>query len=388
MSRPVDEPADGPVDDPLDRVDGAPDDGVPDDGAAARSAGRRASDRSVAAVVSGAAAVALVSLVALLPVPFAVEAPGPVRDVLSADGAQRLITVTGAQTHPTSGSLDLTTVRISGGPGRSLDLGTQVRAWLDPDTAVLPEDLLFPPGATEEQVDESNAAAFTSSQQAAVVAALTELGYDVPVHVVVTGTTKGSGSEGVLREGDVVTAVDGTAVTDAESLRAAVTAAGVGAEVVVGVERDGAATQERVRLTTGQDGAPVLGVLVREDADPPVDVKIAVDQIGGPSAGLVFALGVVDLLTPGEMTGGRTIAGTGTIDATGAVGAIGGIRQKMLGARAAGATAFLAPASNCDDVVGHVPDGLQVVAVSTLAGARSAVEAIGSGDGADLPTCS
>lgn len=358
-------------------------------------AAARASSRAVAALVCGAVSVALVSLVALVPVPFAVESPGPVRDVLSGEGDTRLISISGAQTYPTSGSLDLTTVRVSGGPGRQVDLGLQVRAWLDGGSTALPEAALFPPGASEEQVDASNAAAFLSSQQAAVVAALTELGYDVPVRVVVTGLAEGSGAAGVLREGDVITSVDGAPVEGATSLRDAVQAAaasgGAGAVVRVGVVRDGQQGDPEtveVPLGTGDDGSAVLGVLVREDADPPVDVQIAVDQIGGPSAGMVFALGVVDLLTPGEMTGGRTVAGTGTIDSAGRVGTIGGIQQKLLGARAAGATAFLAPTGNCGEVVGNVPDGLQVVAVSTLAEARAAVEAVGRGEAAGLPGCS
>ncbi|MGQ7295093.1 YlbL family protein [Quadrisphaera sp. KR29] len=347
----------------------------------------RASARAVAALVCGAVSVALVSVVALVPVPFAVESPGPVRDVLSGEGDQRLITITGARTYPTSGSLDLTTVRVSGGPGRSLDLGGQVAAWLDDDSAVLPAAALFPPGATEEQVDQSNAAAFTGSQQAATVAALTELGYDVPVRVVVTDVVTGSGAAGLLRDGDVVTAVDGSPVTGASALRDAVRAVGAGGRAGVEVERDGARQDVVVPVGAGEDGSPVLGVLVSERAEPPVDVRIAVDQVGGPSAGLVFALGVVDLLTPGEMTGGQRFAGTGTIDSTGAVGAIGGVRQKMLGARAAGAEVFLAPQANCAEVAGHVPDGLRVVAVSTLAQARRAVEEVGSGGGRDLPGC-
>ncbi|PWJ54853.1 PDZ domain-containing protein [Quadrisphaera granulorum] len=347
----------------------------------------RASDRAVAALVCGAVSVALVSVVALLPVPFAVEGPGPVRDVLSGEGDQRLITISGAPTYPTSGSLDLTTVRVSGGPGRSLDLGGQVAAWLDDDSAVLPEAAVFPPGATEKQVDDSNAAALTDSQQAATVAALTELGYDVPVQVVVSDVVDGAGAAGVLRDGDVVVAVGGAAVADASALREAVRAAGVGADVRVQVERNGQRQDLTVPVRAGDGGAPVLGVLVRERADPPVDVTIAVDQIGGPSAGLMFALGVVDLMTPGEMTGGKRFAGTGTIDSAGEVGPIGGIRQKMLGARAAGAEVFLAPQANCDEVVGHVPEGLRVVAVSTLAQARDAVEAAGRGEAGGLPGC-
>jgi PDZ domain-containing protein len=105
---------------------------------------------------------------------------------------------------------------------------------------------------------------------------------------------------------------------------------------------------------------------------------------------MMFALGIVDKLTPGEMTGGERIAGTGTVDSDGTVGPIGGIQQKLVGAEGAGADWFLAPAGNCDEVVGHVPDGLRVVRVETLAQARDAVEAIGSHDASAvdaLPTC-
>jgi PDZ domain-containing protein len=95
---------------------------------------------------------------------------------------------------------------------------------------------------------------------------------------------------------------------------------------------------------------------------------------------MMFALGIVDKLTPGEMTGGEVLAGTGTIDSSGQVGPIGGIRQKLWGADEAGADWFLAPASNCDEVTGHVPDGMRVFAVKTLDEARSVVEAIGDGE--------
>ncbi len=128
-----------------------------------------------------------------------------------------------------------------------------------------------------------------------------------------------------------------------------------------------------------RDGSVVLGVGVRMDYEFPIDVELQLDNVGGPSAGMMFALGIIDKLTPGAMTGGEIVAGTGTIDSAGEVGAIGGIRQKLWGAEDAGADWFLAPASNCDEVTGHVPDGLSVFAVSTLDEARTIVEAIGEG---------
>jgi PDZ domain-containing protein len=135
-------------------------------------------------------------------------------------------------------------------------------------------------------------------------------------------------------------------------------------------------------------GTPLLGVGVSVDYEFPFDVTLRLDKVGGPSAGMMFALGIIDKTTPGELNGGETVAGTGTITASGTVGAIGGIRQKLYGARDAGASVFLAPASNCDEVVGHVPSGLDVYAVATLDDAVTALETVADGgDTASLPTC-
>jgi PDZ domain-containing protein len=120
----------------------------------------------------------------------------------------------------------------------------------------------------------------------------------------------------------------------------------------------------------------------------PFDVEISLEKVGGPSAGLMFSLGIIDTVTPGDLTGGKHIAGTGTISPDGLVGPIGGIEQKLQGARAGGATLFLAPAANCQEVAGRIPDGLQVVRVETLAEARDAVERAGNGqDTSGLPAC-
>ena len=116
-------------------------------------------------------------------------------------------------------------------------------------------------------------------------------------------------------------------------------------------------------------------------------VSMHVDDIGGPSAGMMYTLGLIGKLTAQDETGGRTIAGTGTINAKGKVGEIGGIRLKMIGAKRDGATWFLAPKGNCDEVVGHVPAGMRDVAVSTIDEAYDAVVAIGKGKGASLPHC-
>ncbi len=157
--------------------------------------------------------------------------------------------------------------------------------------------------------------------------------------------------------------------------------------VQVGVQRDGSEQVFPVTTTDDGDGRALLGVLIDPTFHLPVDVRIQIEDVGGPSAGTMFALGIINTLTEPDETGGKVVAGTGTMGIDGEVGPIGGIRQKMLGARHDGAQWFLAPVANCDEVVGNEPSDLDVVAVDTLHEARSAVEAIGRGDGGDLRTC-
>jgi Lon-like protease len=159
-----------------------------------------------------------------------------------------------------------------------------------------------------------------------------------------------------------------------------------GEPVRLQVRRNGS-TLDLTTTTSTSDGRTVLGVGIRPGFDFPVDVKFATKDVGGPSAGMMFALGIYDLLTPGELTGGQKVAGTGTLDPAGQVGPIGGIAQKLVGARSAGARWFLAPQANCAEVVGNVPDGLRVVRTSSLHQSRLALEAIAAGRGASLPTC-
>jgi PDZ domain-containing protein len=192
----------------------------------------------------------------------------------------------------------------------------------------------------------------------------------------------------VLKKGDVVTEVAGKKVTGLPELRRLLQETKAGEPVEVAFTRGGKAETAEVRTLRGAEGQTLLGVLIDPTYKFPIEVNIKIDNIGGPSAGMMFSLGIIDKLTPGPMTGGKKIAGTGTIDSSGEVGPIGGIQQKLVGARDAGAAWFLAPSDNCSEVAGHVPAGLRVVRVSTLHEARVAVEAIGEGkDTSGLPTC-
>ncbi|MCK6081015.1 PDZ domain-containing protein [Microbacterium sp. EYE_5] len=345
-----------------------------------------------------ALAVALVALLILtfLPTGFVIQRQGPVVNTLgtaeNADGEDvPLISVDGAETYPTGGALDLTTVQIQGNREQTPSWFQLALAWFDPAEAVLPLDRIFPAGTTTEERNQESAALMVDSQKEATAAALAELGYDVRPHVSVYGFAEDSPAEGILEEGDEIVSADGRAIETTEQLRAAIGAL-EGAPIDLVVRRDG---DERTETVTPvqQDSAdgPVwlIGVTTAHDYDFPIDVTIQLDRIGGPSAGQMFALGIIDTLTPGELNGGENVAGTGTIDASGAIGPIGGIRQKLYGARDAGADWFLAPADNCDEVVGHVPGDLRVVSVETLDDSLAALEAISTGDKlADLPSCS
>jgi PDZ domain-containing protein len=344
--------------------------------------------RTTAMLVAGALAVALFAVMWLVPVPFGVMRPGPVRDVLGESDGTPLISIEGQETFPTSGSLDLLTVSVSGGPVSTVDLADVISGWWDPTVSVLPEHELFPPEQTEEEADQESAEEMVSSQENATAAAMHELQIDVPTTLTVVGFTEGSKAEGELADGDVITAVGGEDVTDLPELRDVLQQTDAGDRVEVSFTRDGSPATASVETLEGEDGRTLLGVLVDPTYHFPFPVDIKIENIGGPSAGMIFSLGIIDKLTPGEMTGGKAIAGTGTIDSAGDVSGIGGIQQKLVGADRAGAEWFLAPADNCAEVVGHVPDGLRVVKVATLNEARAAVEAIGAGQGtAQLPSC-
>ncbi len=352
------------------------------------------------ATVRGSTATAVGTLVAtlavgaaatLLPLPYAVISPGPSADVLGSttrpDGTRvERIAINGAPTYPTSGSLDFTTVLVSGGPGAPVHAVDVLTAWAHPHRDVVSADALFPPDVTREQVAEENRAEMTTSQQTAVAVAVRAAGHPVPTVVAVARVPSDAPAAGVLREGDVVANIEGSRVTDPASVRAALQRVPAGQAADLAVERDGALTPLRSPTGAAPDGRTILGVTLRVDYRLPFEVTIDAGAVGGPSAGLMFSLGVFDKLTPGPLTGGQAIAGTGTIDDAGAVGRIDGIRQKLVGARAAGARHFLAPGGNCADA-DDPPQELSVVRVDSFEQAREAVEAIGRGNSDALPRC-
>lgn len=350
---------------------------------------RPARHRTSLRTVSALGTLALVAGAFVIPVNYVTEQPGPTFNTIGEYRENQLIEIEGAETYPVSGNLDMTTVSVAGGPNSTVGALGVLSVWLDDSTAVLPSDLMYPPTVTSEQVSQQNAAEMTNSQEVAQSAALTYLGEDFVEHLRVSAVAQDGPSAGLVEEADTIRRINGTEITGYQSLTAAINAS-PGEELTLTVERDGSERDLRVTPVFSSDtDSYILGLYLARSFDFPLSVNYGLQEVGGPSAGMMFALGIIDELTEGEMTGGLHFAGTGTITTDGEVGSIGGIAQKMRGSVDAGASVFLAPAENCDEVVGKVPEGLSVVKVSTLTEAVDAVTEIGRGaDPATFPTCS
>ena len=345
------------------------------------------SPRGTIVVICGFAVVICASIMGLVHAPYAILSPGPATNTLGREDGQKLIQVSGHPTYPAAGALYFTTVSIYGGPGTRVGLFTVLQSWINPHDAVIPEQEEFPKGQTQQQVQQQDAQDMTTSQQDAAAAALRELGIPVPEIITVQAVAPTAPAAKVLKKGDVIVSIDGTAITSNEQLHSVILAAKPGQVLTMGIKRAGQSMTVKA-ATTEVAGKTVLGITPGITFDMPFTVKIDTHDVGGPSAGTMFALGVYDTLTPGSLTGGKRIAGTGTIDPeTGDVGEIGGIAQKMVGAKNEGAQWFFAPVSNCPDVRGHVPSGLHVIKISTLHQARLDVQAIAAGKGGSLAGC-
>lgn len=343
--------------------------------------------RHGALIVSGLVALPLIVLAVLLPTPYVVESPGPTFNTIGENQSTPLIQIEGREAFPAAGHLDLTTVYVTGGPQGRVNIFDAFEAWVDPTEAVLPVELVYLPGTTQSDIQEQNSLAMDSSQETAVAAALTQMDIDYSQQLFVAGFAEESAAEGKLMEDDRLLEIMGVTITDIDLLRDELNTS-AGEPVEITVDRNGETVTERITPHESAEGDFQLGVFLGENFDFPFTVNIALNNVGGPSAGMMFALGIVDKLTEGDMTGGKFFAGTGTINSAGTVGPIGGIAQKMAGAASAGAEFFLAPAANCGDVRGNIPDGLEVFSVETLDQAATVVQTIGAdGDQSELPTC-
>jgi Lon-like protease len=324
-------------------------------------------------LAAGMLAVGLVALAVAVPVPLVALGPGPTFNTLGKVDDKPVITVQGLPSYPPSGNLNLTTVSVTD----RLTLVNVLGQWAAPDRQVVPRSAVYTPGLTDEEVQAKNAEDFTSSEINAESAAVQELG--LPSVVAVADVVAGSAADGKLKAGDKIVTVDGTPVADPDAVNRLLQTTKPGDAATVAFTRDGAAQNVTVTLGSAPDEPRgVLGVvLARLPKDGAVNLDLG--GIGGPSAGLMFSLGIVDVLTPGDLTGGRFIAGTGAITADGAVQNIGGIQFKMAAARAAGATVFVLPVGECAAAQPAVPPGLELVKVATLHDAVTALNELNGG---------
>ncbi|MFF4589836.1 PDZ domain-containing protein [Streptomyces sp. NPDC001388] len=346
--------------------------------------------------------IALLCAGVLINVPYSEMSPGPTVNTLGEHDGEPVLQISGRKTYATSGHLNMTTVRVTSADYR-MNLVEAVYGWLAHDNKVVPHDTLYPDGKTEEESTQENAEEFSQSQESAKVAALKELDIPVQSWVIVSTVVKGSPAEGKLHAGDVIKAVDGTAVKAPGDVAKLVTEHKPGQDVVFTIvpAKEQAAAEKANRTATGTQDVTIttatstdsgekraiVGISAGTDHTFPFSIDIKLADVGGPSAGLMFALGIYDKLTPGSLTGGTFVAGTGTIDDDGKVGPIGGIEMKTVGARSQGAKYFLTPADNCAAAAKDTPSGLRLVKVDTIDDALDALKDIRSGDTADLPKC-
>jgi PDZ domain-containing protein len=329
---------------------------------------------------------------ATLPAPYVIDNPGPTYDTLgvvaTAEGEFELISIADSPVFPTTGELRLTTVTRSGNPESLPGWMDVLAGWFDPTRTVIPIDSAYPPGVSFEENREAARLEMQNSQQESVAAALSYVGIPFSSTLTVNTALKGGPSEGVLHAGDVIVSADGHSIATVTQLRDVISRSGVMKPMTMVVDRDGARVELEVRprMSEGPERMPMIGILVGGQYQFPMQVDIALENVGGPSAGVMFAMGVVEKLTEHSITGGLVVAGTGTMSAAGDIGSIGGVRHKMHGAKKDGASVFIAPVGNCPDIVGNEPEGLTVIPVATLAEAVSALQTVN--DGGTPPRCS
>lgn len=341
------------------------------------------SRRTTTVVVSGLLLLALWVAALLLPVPYAELSPGPTYNTLGSVQNKPLISISGRQVYPhQSGHLNMVTVSVTSEDAR-LNALAVLADWLSDSAQVLPKDAVYPPGKTPTQVDQDNAEQMSLSQDSAAVAAAKQLGIPVTDTVVVASVTKDAPALGKLHAGDTIVAVDGTTISGVDQVRTLVSRHKPGERTTFTVQRDGKRLDVPVLTGRAPDdrNRAFVGIQPGAGHQYPFTVNYSLPGVGGPSAGMMFALGIIEKLSPDDLTGGRFIAGTGTIDDHGRVGPIGGVAMKVIGARRDGATVFLTPRDNCAAAAANAPKGIKLVQVSTLSDAVNALTALRTGQG-------
>jgi Lon-like protease len=341
------------------------------------------------ALVSALVFVGLAILLVVIPVPYITWGPGGTHDTLGAADHQPMIKVGGIATYPTSGRLDMTVVTVTQADAR-LSLPQALLAYWLPHRDALPRDAVYERGKSAEQVESEDADMMSTAQDDAVVAALRADNQPVTEMPAVYSVTVGGPAHKLLLPGDLVVSVDGVATPDVAAVRKQIRSHKPGETITFDVVRRRAETTVAVPTveSTAEENVPLVGITLGSGYRYAPEISFDLgQQIGGPSAGLVFALAIYDKITPGPLLAGRHVAGTGSITPSGDVGGIGGIQEKIAGAESAGASVFLVPAPNCGDLAGLHTD-LTLVKVATLRDAVTALQTIEQPGGASrLPHC-
>jgi PDZ domain-containing protein len=346
---------------------------------------RHLSSRAKVLLVSVTSVLVLLAVALLLPVPFVKLAPGPTINVIGERDGEPVIKISDTATYPVTGELDMTTVLESGGPRGGLTFIDAVASWFSSSNAVLPRELMYPDDVSGTDVKAKQTALFSTAESNATAAALGYLGMPITTKIVVSAVWADSPADGKLEPRDEILTIDGAEITAADQVRTLVQAKPIGTEFTITVMRDSESGAKSTDVTVtsepnpNDDTKPYIGVSVGEYYSADFPIAFTVNSVGGPSAGLMFTLGLIDKLSPEDLAAGKHIAGTGTIDPEGKVGPIGGIRQKLAGASNAGAELFLMPKSHCDEAAGHIPDGLTVTPVETISDAVEALKAWSKG---------
>ena len=350
-------------------------------------------------LLGGVATIAFGALLlwqSFMPTTYLYQSPGPALSVTELDGEPVIVlTDNDAPTYSSETDLLITTVSTFGNPEESVLGAAAVQAYLDNNKNLIPVRVLYDPDVTAEDVRSSSAAMMSASQIDAVLAGYGLAGIDIPVTLTIAGFADGSNAADELKVDDRLVALQAPGGEKFEpktfpQLRSYLARIDGGTELTVTVERESGKREATFATIPADDGSEgsLLGIsVISEPAPGSPGAQIALENIGGPSAGQMFALEIYDQLTEGSIGGDNIIAGTGTVASDGDIGPIGGIEHKLVGARDAGADYFLAPVENCDEVIGNEVDGLQIIAVDTLDDSLAALNAIRAGDTDGLPTC-
>ncbi len=316
-----------------------------------------------------------------LTVPYAAEGPGPTFNTLGEVDGEPVVAIEGVPVDDTSGNLNMTTVSVRS----NLTLAQALGRWLATDDTLTPIERVFPPDRSPEEIQQSNQQAFTASEAAATVAAMNYLGR--PVKIAVVDVLPDSAAAEHVEPDDVIRAIDGRAVDEPGQVQAEVRAKSPGDEVVLTLDRGGEETERAITLGEHPEDSSLalLGITMTSEPTEDMSVEYNLTDIGGPSAGMMFSLAVIDKLSPGELNGGKFVAGTGTISEDGSVGPIGGIVHKVAAAEEIGADLFLAPAANCAEAVSRDHGDLVVARVETLDDAIEQMQNFA--DGGTVETC-